>query len=536
MLDIDKPEAGRPAWSVLPFALLIIVPLGVILSGFLSPQPQAWDHLLRYELARVLSNTFVLMAGVALGVLLLGIGLAWLTAVCDFPGRRFFSWALMLPMAIPAYVLAFVHVALLDYSGPVQSTLRLWWGGPVWFPSIRSTWGVVLVMTLALYPYVYLLSRQAFLTQGQRMLEAAQTLGMGHRRAFWKVALPMSRPWWVAGLTLVLMETLADFGTVSIFNFDTFTTAIYKAWFALFNLPLASQLSSLLLMLVMGLVWAERCARGRRAYAGRLGAGERIVLRGAARWVAAGSCSIILLMAFGVPFVQVLAWVTHVWREDLDARYASFVGHSILLAVLAATVVVLSAIWLAFVQRLHKDSVTRSLTALATGGYAVPGIVLAVGVYIPVAWLDNQMADLLARWGLQPAFLLGGSMAVMLIGLASRFLAVGFGPVDAGMRRITVHQENAARSLGLSPRETLARLHLPILRGSVFSAALLVFVDVLKEIPITLMTRPFGWDTLSVRIFEMTSEGMWERAALPALFIVLVGLLPVFFLTRDSES
>jgi len=525
----------RPAWSVLPIALLIIVPLGVVMSAFLQPQPEEWAHLAEYVLPRVLTNTAVLMVGVGLSVLVLGVGLAWLTAVCEFPGRKFFAWALMLPMAMPAYVLAFVHVALLDYSGPVQSLLREIFGGPVWFPPIRSTWGVVLVMSFALYPYVYLLARQAFLTQGKRLLEAAQTLGCSHTRAFWSVALPMSRPWWVAGLTLALMETLADFGTVSIFNFDTFTTAIYKAWFSLFNLPLASQLASLLVMLVLLLVVAEHHARGARAYAGRLGAGERIVLTGKQRVWATLACALVLSMAFIAPFIQIVIWAASVWRTDLDPRYLSFIWHSVLLASSAAALVVVAALWLAWARRVRPDPVTAGLTRIATLGYAVPGMVLAVGIYIPVAWFDNQLAAWAAHFGVRPAFLLGGTLFVMLAGLASRFLSVGFNPLEAGFKRITDSQEEAARSLGLAPRAVLMKLHLPLLSGSVLSAALLVFVDVMKEMPITLMTRPFGWDTLAVRVFEMTSEGMWEHAALPALFIVLAGLIPVVMLMREKN-
>ena len=520
---------------MLPIALLIIVPLGVVLSSCLQPQPEAWDHLLRFVLPRVLLNTGVLVVGVGLGVLVLGVGLAWLTAMCDFPGRRVFAWALMLPMAMPAYVLAFVHVALLDYSGPVQSTLRSVVGGPVWFPPIRSTWGVVLVMSFALYPYVYLLARQAFLTQGKRLMEAAQTLGMSHQRAFWRVALPMSRPWWVAGVTLALMETLADFGTVSIFNFDTFTTAIYKAWFSLFNLPLASQLASLLVVLVLALVLAENKARGARAYAGRLGVSERIALTKKWRWLAAATCTLVLSMAFIVPFIQILLWATSVWREDFDQRYLGFIWHSVLLAAAAALVVVMASLWLAFIRRFHTDGITLALTRVATLGYAVPGMVLAVGIYIPVAWFDNQLAALGRNEGITLPFMLGGTLFVMLTGLASRFLAVGFGPLEAGFKRITPNQEEAARSLGLSPGRVLLKLHLPLLSGSVLSAALLVFVDVMKEMPITLMTRPFGWDTLAVRVFEMTSEGMWEHAALPAMFIVLVGLAPVMMLMREKD-
>lgn len=520
---------------MLPIALLIIVPLGVVMSAFLSPQTEAWDHLLRHVLPRVLANTGILVVGVGGGVLVLGVGLAWLTAVCEFPGRRVFAWALMLPLSMPAYVLAFVHVGLLDYSGPVQTALRGVFGPNIPFPPIRSAWGVVLVMSFALYPYVYLLARQAFLTQGKRLLEASQTLGLTHHLAFWRVAVPMSRPWWVAGLTLALMETLADFGTVSVFNFDTFTTAIYKAWFSLFNLPLASQLASLLVMLVLVLVFAEQKARGQRSYAPRPTEGERIALTGPWRVLAPLVCTSVLAMAFVVPMIQVCLWAASVWHTDIDSRYLGFIWHSVLLAALAASLVVAASLWLAFVRRLHTDPLTQALSRIATLGYAVPGMVLAVGIYIPVAWLDNTLATLGQSLGWQTGPLLAGTLFVMLTGLASRFLAVGFGPIEAGIKRITRHQEDAARSLGLSARAMLLKLHVPLLRGSVLTAALLVFVDVMKEMPITLMTRPFGWDTLAVRVFEMTSEGMWEHAALPALFIVLTGLLPVILLMREPD-
>lgn len=516
---------------------MIIIPLGVVMLSFLQPQPQEWAHFAEYVLPRVLSNTLLLACGVGLGVMVLGVGLAWLTSMCEFPGRRWLAWALMLPMAMPGYVLAFVHVALLDYSGPIQSWLRELLGHPVGFPPIRSIWGVVLVMSLALYPYVYLLARQAFLTQGGRLMEAAQTMGLNHWQAFWRVALPMSRPWWMAGVTLALMETLADFGTVSVFNFDTFTTAIYKAWFSLFNLPLASQLATLLVLLVLVLIVAEHQARGARAYTGKLAAsGERVILSGASRWLAMGGCLLVLSMAFIVPFIQMCLWVAKVWHTGIDRRYLSFIGHSVLLATSAALFVAGAALYLAWQRRWHTDFITRSLTQVSTLGYAVPGMVLAVGVYAPIAWLDRQIISVGAVFGLALPWSISGTFCVMLVALCSRFLAVGFGPIEAGFKRISQSQEEAARCLGLSPHNMLIKLYAPLLSGSIFSAALLVFVDVMKEMPITLMTRPFGWDTLAVRVFEMTSESLWEQAALPSLLIVLAGLLPVAMLMREKPG
>jgi len=520
----------------LAIAALTLLPLLVVLASFFEPQPEVWAHLTEYVLPGVLWNTAVLILGVGAGVLLLGVPLAWLTAVCDFPGRRFFTWSLMLPLAMPAYVLAFVQVGLLDFTGPVQTLLRTWFGSSSWFPPIRSTGGVVLVLTLAFYPYVYLLARNAFITQGLRAIEAAQALGYTRAQAFWKVALPMARPWIAGGMTLALMETLADFGSVSIFSFDTFTTAIYKAWFSLFNLPAASQLASLLVLFVLVLAVIDQRLRHNRRYAAKSFSPLRITLQGGARWGAVVFCGVVLAMAFVVPLIQLLIWARSVWQEDFDTRYPLFLLHSVWLGGVAAAVVTVLGLVLSAIRQHHKDWMTQFIVRLATLGYAIPGTVLAVGVFIPVAWLDNYLvgAAQWAGWGVSQ--ILKGSLLVMLLALSARFLAVAFQPIDAAMQRITRNQGNAARSLGLSPRQVLLRLQLPMVRGGLLTAALIVFVDVMKEMPITLMTRPFGWDTLAVRVFEMTSEGMWDRAALPSLAIVLAGLLPVILLVRKSES
>lgn len=531
-----KTIISRGSFYTLPLALLTLVPLAVVLSSFLQPQVEVWAHLTQYVLPDVLRNTLLLVVGVGLGVLLLGVPLAWLTAVCEFPGRRFFSWALMLPLAMPAYVLAFVQVGLFDYTGPIQTWLREGLGYTGVFPRIRSPGGVVLTLTLALYPYVYLLAREAFLSQGRRALEAAQTLGLTRRQAFWRVALPMARPWLAGGIMLALMESLADFGTVAIFNFDTFTTAIYKAWFALFNLPAAAQLASLLVLFVLVLAWAESRSRGARRFHGKGGQGARIVLYGWPRWLACGFCLAVLLFAFAIPAAQLLYWSVAVWSQDADARYWGFVLRSLLLSAMTALVVAGVALLLAHLARRFHDPATRWLGRLAILGYAVPGTVLAVGVFIPIAWLDNGLIALVNFLGGSVTQVLKGTVAVMLLALAARFLAVGHQPVEAAMQRITRNQEDAARSLGVTGRALLWRLHLPMLRGGILSALLLVFVETLKEMPITLMTRPFGWDTLAVRVFEMTSEGMWESAALPSLCIVLAGLLPVLLLIRQTEK
>ena len=520
-------------------ALLIIVPLAVVLASLFSPEQELWRHLLDYVLPGLLGNTLRLVLGVAIGVTLLGVSLAWLTAVCDFPGRRFFSWALLLPLALPSYVTAFVYVALLDFTGPLQTGLRELVGGPLDFPAIRSAGGVIMVMSLALYPYVYLLARNAFLTQGKRALEAAQSLGYSRRAGFFRVALPLARPWIMAGLMLALMETLADFGTVSVFNYDTFTTAIYKTWFGMFSLQGASQLASVLILLAFALIVAEQFSRRglRFTQTGQHSRMERIVLSGYSAWLASGFAALVLLVAFVIPVAQLLWWAEKVFAQDFDARYLDFLLHSLLLGGLAAALVVVTALVLTYAQRQHNDYWTNTMVRIATLGYAVPGAVLAVGIVIPLAWLDQQLIGAAKNWlGIETGLILQGTLLVMLPAYLTRFLAVGYNPLDSAMQRVTRNLDEAARSFGLSGLAMLRRVHLPMLRGGLLTAAALVFVDVMKEMPITLMTRPFGWDTLAVRIFEMTSEGEWERAALPAVALVLAGLIPIALLIKHSEK
>jgi iron(III) transport system permease protein len=528
-------------WRLAPFAVAgaVLLPVAVVMSSLLAPAGDVWRHLVATALAELLVNTFWLALGVAAGTAVLGVSLAWLTAVCDFPGRRFFSWALLLPLAIPAYVSGFVFIGLLDFAGPVQTQLREWFGPGTWFPKVRGRLGVTVVMVLGLYPYVYLLARNAFLTQGRRALEAAQSLGLSRVRGFFRVALPMARPWIAGGLMLALMETLADFGTVAVFNYDTFTTAIYKAWFALFSLPAASQLASILIVIAFALLLIEQQSRARMRFAeGRPGARlERVRLAGAGRWFALALASFTLLAGFGVPVAQLAWWAAGVLEADLDSRYLEFAWHSVALSAGAALLTALIALLLVYAGRRCPDTPTRLAVRAATLGYAVPGAVLAVGIFIPIAWLDNALVSLGERLlGVKPGLLIQGTLFAMLVAYIARFMAVGFNPIDSAMQRITRSLDEAAMSLGLTPGRALLRVHLPILRGGIVTGAILVFVDVMKEMPITLMTRPFGWDTLAVRIFEMTSEGQWERAALPSLTLVLAGLLPLAVLTRHAEK
>ena len=522
-------------------ALAVIMPMLVILSSMLQPESEIWRHIAETLLADLLRNTVVLCAGVMIGKFLLGVGAAWLTAVCEFPGRKFFNWALMLPLAVPTYVLAFVYIGMLDFSGPVQSFLRSVWFSPTtWFPNIRSAGGVIIVLSLALYPYVYLLARNAFQTQGKSVMEVSRVLGHGPFRAFTKAALPMARPWVASGLMLVLMETLADFGAVSIFNYDTFTTGIYKAWFGFFSLAAAAQLSSVLLVFVIVLIFVEQHMRKRMRFhqVGRLSMQSgRIRLHGWRKWTAFGGLAAVFLAAFAIPCLQLVIWSLEFMSVEVDIRYVGLLGRSLLFSLTAAAAVTAFGLMLAYVQRQHADYFTNWVIRLATMGYALPGTVLAVGIVVMVTSIDKSIIRVIAGVsGIQLTSVFSGTLLIVLFAYSVRFLTAGFNTINSSMLRITRNIDEASTLMGITGVRLLKRVHMPILKNGLFISAMIVFVDVIKEMPITLMTRPFGWDTLAVKIFELTSEGEWQRAAIPSLTLVAAGLIPLIFLNKKADQ
>ncbi|MDJ0739882.1 MAG: iron ABC transporter permease [Gammaproteobacteria bacterium] len=539
--DPSTLAAGRSPdrfwrWAARLLAISVLIPLGVIIGSWLAVDAATWSHLGSTILPQLLRNTAWLIGGVALGTLLLGVPLAWLTSMCEFPGRRVLDWALMLPFALPAYVLAFVFVGVMDFSGPVQGLLRDLLGlPPAWSFEVRNTLGVIVVMTLVLYPYVYMLARVSFLGQGRSAYEAARSLGLGPWAAFYRVSLPMARPGIIAGLSLALMEALADFGAVAVFNYDTFTTAIYKSWFGFFDLQSAAQLASILLTIVLIALVVERRYRARARFTddGRNGQ-RRIRLRGRQAWAASAFGWLVFALAFAAPAYQLGVWA---WAslDDLDMRYLDLLVHTASLGVMAGVLTVVAAFVLAFANRYHGDRSTAFAVRIGTLGYALPGSVLAVGVMLSLTWIDNRVADAIeALFGVDIGLVLSGTVIALLMAYFARFLAVAYGPVDSSLERISPSIRDAARSLGAGQWETVRRVYLPMLRPGLLTAGLLVLVDVMKEMPATLLLRPFGWDTLAVRIYELTSEGEWERAALPAVALLVVGLLPVILLVRRS--
>ena len=535
----QPPEVRLLRAGALLLGGLTAVPLAVLFAAWASPETEVWRHLAATVLPELVRNTLALLLGVGAGTLVLGCGLAWLTARCDFPGRRWLDWALMLPLALPAYVLAFVVQGLFDGTGPLQTLLREGLGIRSPGFEARGTGWVIAVLTLAFYPYVYLLARAAFLGIGRGTLEAARLLGLGPWGTFFRVVLPTARPAIVAGLALAIMETLADFGAVSAFNYDTFTTAIYKAWFGLFNLPAAAQLASLLLLIVALALVGERRLRGRARFheTARGAPPPRIVLRGWRAGLAAGLAGAVFTAGFALPMAQLAWWTTASAAAELDARYWTLLAHTLLLGGSAALVTVSGALIVGLARRQFTGRPTRVAVDLSAIGYALPGSVLAVGVMMSFAGIDNALNTLwrLAGGGdLGP--LLGGSLAALLLAYLVRFLAVANGPVGSALERLRPSVVDAARTLGARGIDLARRVYLPLLRPGLVTGALLVLVEVMKEMPATLLLRPFGWDTLAVRIFEFTSEGEWQRAALPAVTLVLAGLGPVIWLARRSAA
>lgn len=512
-------------------SLFMLVPILIVLLSWTQPVADIWTHMRQYVLPQVLKNTVILLLMVTLISGIIGTALAWVTSMYRFPGQRFFAWALMLPLAMPAYVLAFVTVGIVDFSGPLQTALREF-GFTTAIPSVRNVWGAGLVLSLAFYPYVYLLARQAFLSQGRRAIEAGQMLGLTRSKVFFRLALPQALPWVIGGLLLASMETLADFGAVSVFNVDTFTTAIYKAWFGFFSLTTAAQLAALLIGVVFIVVLFEQYWQAKRGNTVTQGSSQRFEASKPAQWGMALLCILVFLIAFLIPFLQLLYWTALNFQQDFDARYIDFVTNSLMIASMTTIFIAFLAIIIAWVKRQYPDKSTKLMTTLANLGYVVPGTVLAVGIFIPIAWLDNQ----LIAFGITSAQFLSGSVIVMLLALSTRFMMVSFQPVDRQLQRLTVNQEAAAKLLSDSPYQRWRQVMLPVLSPGVLTGLLMGFVEVMKEMPITLMTRRQGWDTLAVRVFEMTSEGMWGRAALPSLLIVLVGLIPVWILLRQSDK
>jgi iron(III) transport system permease protein len=531
-------------WTVLvgAIALILAIPVLAVLGSILVPAREIWAHLAATVLPGYLLNSLLLMLGVGVGVISIGVSTAWLVTLCRFPGQRWLEWALLLPLAAPAYILAYVYTEVLEFYGPVQRGLRGIFGwqnvADYWFPDIRSVGGAIAMLTLVLYPYVYMLARVAFLEQSACTLEASRSLGCSPWRGFFRVALPLARPAIATGTALALMETLSDFGTVEFFGVNTFTTGIYRTWFGMGERVAASQLAAVLMLVIFALILAERWFRRQaRYYQSHSGRHCPPYQLGHFRGAIAGLvCALPVALGFLIPAGILLQMTLADIQQLTDTQFWNYARHSFVLALLTAMIAVAIALLLAYGVRLRPTLGMRLSVRVAALGYAVPGSVIAVGVLVPIGRLDNALdATMKSLFGLSTGLLLSGTIVALVFAYLVRFLAVSLGTVETSLGRIKPNLDDAARSLGHSPVSTLLKIHAPLMAGGLLTAALLVFVDVMKELPATLIIRPFNFDTLAVRVYQLASDERLAEAAAPALAIVVVGLVPVILLSWQIQ-
>ncbi|HEY8244605.1 MAG TPA: iron ABC transporter permease [Casimicrobiaceae bacterium] len=525
-------------------AALAALPVVAVVARGIAPGAGAtWTHLADTVLARYVGNTLALVALVGVGVAFGGTLTGWAIAQFRFRGSAFFEWALLLPLAMPAYVMAYAYTDLLQFAGPVQSALREafgWSKGDYWFPDVRSLPGAATMFVFTLYPYVYLLARTAFVERPAAFVEAARTLGLKRREAFWRVELPLARPAIAGGIALALMETLADFGTVAYFAVDTFTTGIYRAWFSLGDRAASAQLAAALLAFVLVAVLIERASRGRARSVGsartRAASDPRPWVGGARGAGLATLCILPLVVGFALPVVLLLRLVATEPGIALSPRFPEWAWNSLRVAAIASVVAVIFATLVAYAQRLAPGPLSRTAVRVLTLGYAVPGTVLAVGVLLPLGAVDGWFADLVRdASGRSPGLLLTGTIVALVYAYQVRYFAVAWNGVEPGFARITPAMDAAARSLGAGMVETFRRVHAPLLGRSAAIALLLVFVDVMKELPATLVLRPFNFDTLATQAYALARDERLAEASLPSLAIVAVGLIPIVALARASR-
>ncbi|WP_150524731.1 ABC transporter permease [Roseibium sediminis] len=547
-MTFNQTQSGsekRWKWSAGLLSGVILFPLLALAWIAMSPVGDIWGHLLSTVLPGSFATTILLMAGVGIITIAIGVLTAWLVTMCDFPGRRYLDWALLIPLAVPTYIVAFAYVEVFDYTGPVQSLIRWLFGfqsaRDYWFPEIRSLGGAIFVMSMVLYPYVYLTTRASFLIQSASLLDVSRTLGATPVSLFFRVALPLSRPAIAIGASLALMECLNDIGAVTFFGVRTLTFSVYDIWLNRSSLAAASQLSLAMLLMVFALLWLERQGRKRQKFHSTAAAKHKTPLRFelSTGWgiTALVACLVPIVLGFVVPALLLADQASRRLEDIFSETFVTTVKNTLALASVASVVTVAVSVILAYALRLRPGNKLRSAVRFASVGYAVPGTVLAIGILIPLATLDNFISSQTKAWlGFGTGLLLSGSGVGIIYAYVIRFLAVSYGQIESGLGKISPHLDMAARTLGRTETKTLLQIHLPILKPVLLSALLLTFVDCMKELPATILLRPFNFETLATTVFSAASREAFGEAALPSLAIVLVGLLPVIFLARTSAS
>ena len=518
--------------------VVCLFPLIAVLLAAMTVPGEVILGLIDTVLPRYALNTVGLVVVTCSVSLIIGLATAWLVTMCEFPGRRVLEVTLVLPFAFPAYVMAYAYTHILDHPGIVQSTLRSVFGwGPrdYWFPEIRSFGGAAMMLALVLYPYVYLLARAVFLSQSSAQFIAARTLGHGPWRTFLKVSLPMSRAAAFGGMLLVAMETIADFGTVSFFGVQTFATGIYQSWFSMADRSAAAQLALCLLSFAIFLALLERFTRRSSVttHGRRRDVMPRFQLVGARAWMATTACALPVLLGAVIPTWALLSMAIGSEQDLLSTRYRGFISNSLTLASVAAILTVSVAMALGSTRRIFPGKLTRTAFQVGRLGYAVPGGVIAVGLMVPIAAFDNWLDAVMKHYfGISTGLLITGSITLLLAAYMIRFLAAAINAYESGASAVNPNLDDAARVLGASPLRTTLRIHSPLLTPSLLTAALIVFVDVMKELPATLILRPFNFDTLAVQAFRLASDERLNGAAVPSLVIAAIGMVPTIMLCR----
>ncbi|WP_413471830.1 ABC transporter permease [Shewanella baltica] len=534
------------SWSLAGYAVatILVLPLVALILQALQPDEAVFGHLMATVLPTYIINSLLLIFWVSLGTLLLALPCAWLMARCEFVGRRYLQWALLLPLAMPGYIVAYVYTDLLDYAGPVQRSLRtiFSWSSPqdYFFPDIRTLGGAACMLSLVLFPYIYLLARTAFMEQSLSLAHASRIMGCSPWQSFWRLSLPMARPALSVGVALVAMETAADFATVNYFAVPTLTTAVYDTWLGYGNLTAAAKLSAIILLVVFSLIGFERFARRKQQLfqkQSRIQAIDLYRLSTAQTAVALSFCATLLLLAFLLPFGILLSYAIGYFEQSWDKSFWLLSLNSLSLALITSFICCLIALLLMFVRRISPRSSDALPSRLASTGYALPGTVLAIGVLVPLTMLDfaiNDLADLLGLDG--PGLILTGSVVALIFAFCVRFVAIAIGSVESSYKRISPSLDMVSLTMGQGPRQLLQRVHLPLLGKGLFAGALLVFIESMKELPAALLLRPIGFENLATYVFQFVSDEKLEHGALAAIVIVLVGLVPLIYLNRSLEQ
>ncbi len=543
LATLFQNRSGNGYWqfAVWLIAAIVLLPVLAVLWLAFFPEENIWPHLLSTVLPDYVITTLGLMLGVGVLAAWLGVSTAWVTTMYDFPGRKVFEWALLLPFAVPAYVIAYVYTDMLEYSGWVQMGLRDLFGWQTardyWFPEIRSLGGAVVMLALVLYPYVFMMVRATFIEQSASLRDAARTLGCSRREVFWRVSLPTARPALAVGLALVLMEALNDFGTVDYFAVRTLTAGIYDVWLNMGNIGGAAQIASVMMIFILVLIGLERYSRRRQkqfSRGDRFKAFQRTRLTGrkaVACWLI---CLVPLLFGFVVPVLSLARHAVVYFDVSWTPDFFQMSWNSFMLSAVAAIGTILLGLILAYGKRLVKAPSVQKAVRLSGLGYAMPGAVLAVGVIIPLAAFDNTIDRLFESWfGISTGLLLSGTVFAVIFAYIVRFLAVSAGSIESSLDKVTPSMDMAARSLGYNTLQILWKVHVPMIKPGVLTAALVVFVDCMKELPATLVLRPFNFDTLATHVYQFASDELLEESALSALVIVLVGIIPVILLSRS---